>query len=422
MKVLHITSSIQTGAGRAAYRLHQGLQRIGLTSQVSVQFGESDERSGIVAPQGQWERLYARSVRSMNHQPVKLYPKRQPWAFMSEWFPDGNDNTVAQLRPDVINLHSIGKFLQVPTLAKFDRPLVWTLHDMSAFTGGCQYSQGCNRYTKRCGACPNLHSTRSWDLSRWMWQWKARAWQDLDLTIVTPSLWLANCAKSSSLFGGRRVEVIPYGLDTQIYQPVERRIAREKLNLSHEKQIILFGAAGIEQPRKGFRLLGSALQELGRCGWGEKAELVVFGSSESESRIDSGFQTHYLGQIHDERSLALVYAAADVMVVPSLEDNLPNTVLEALSCGTPCVAFGVGGITDMLEHQQNGYIARPFEVKDLACGIAWVLEDKERHRYLGGRARVKAEREYTLERQAQRYAFLYEQLIEREFVSAAVTG
>jgi len=163
--------------------------------------------------------------------------------------------------------------------------------------------------------------------------------------------------------------------------------------------------------RKGFHLLQPALQSLSKFGWHDRTELVVFGSSQPSNQADLGFKSHYFGKLGDDISLALVYAAADVFVAPSIQDNLPNTVMEAIACGTPCVGFNIGGMPDMIEHQQNGYLAKPYEIEDLAQGIAWVRENPERHQKLSRRAREKTEQEFTLELQARRYLSLFTEIL-----------
>jgi len=324
---------------------------------------------------------------------LKSYPNREKSTFSSQFIPDRLSSQVDQLNPDVINLRSINNgYLKIETIAKFNKPIVWTLHDMWAFTGGCHYNGDCINYTNSCGTCPQLHSNKEKDLSRWIWQRKAKAWQNLNLTVVTPSHWLAKCAASSSLLKDTRIEVIPYGLDTEQYKPIKKSVARSILGLPEDKQLILFGAmSATSDPRKGFNFLQSALQKLSQSGWGENVELVVFGSSKPINPIELGFNSHYLGRLSDDTSLALVYAAADVFVSPSVQDNLPNTVMESLACGTPCVAFDIGGMPDMIDHQQNGYLAKHFDVEDLASGIAWVLKDEERLQKLGVNGREKVE-------------------------------
>ncbi|HBK62697.1 MAG TPA: glycosyl transferase, partial [Cyanobacteria bacterium UBA11166] len=312
-----------------------------------------------------------------------------------------------------INLHWINQgYTQIETLAKFKQPLVWSLHDMWAFTGGCHYNKDCDRYTISCGACPQLGSTKDWDISRWVWQRKTKAWKNLNLTVVALSSWLANCARESSLFQDLPIEVIPNGINSNKYRPINQQIAREVLNLPQDKQLILFGSLkATSDKRKGFHLLQPALQDLSKSGWYNRLELVIFGAERPENPPEFGFNTHYLGTLSDDLSLALVYSAANVFVLPSVQDNLPNTIMEAIACGTPCVAFNIGGMPDLIEHQQNGYLAQPYKIEDLAQGIAWVLENEERHQKLSFRAREKVEQEFTQEIQGSRYVSLFTQVL-----------
>ena len=415
MKILLLnTSDIKGGAARAAYRLHQGLQSINAHSQMLVQTKQSDDRTVIGSPATSGiGKVIAGSRLTLGQLPLKFYPNRDRTPYYLQWLPDNIASKVAQLEPDVINLHWIyGSYLQIETFPKLNKPLVWTLHDMWAFTGGCSYSGDCDRYTKSCGACPQLGSSKNWDLSRWVWQRKAKAWRNLNLTIVTPSLWLRQCAISSSLFKDLRVELIPNGLDTEKYRPINRKVARELLRLPQDKQLVLFGSLkATSDKRKGFHLLQPALQELSQSGWQDRLEVVIFGASRPDNPPEFGFQAHYLGTFSDDLSLALVYSAADVFVLPSIQDNLPNTVMEAIACRTPCVAFDIGGMPDMIEHQKNGYLAQPYKIEDLAQGIAWVLENRERHQKLSHCAREKAEQEFTLEIQARRYLSLFTEVV-----------
>ena len=413
MKLLLVSASdIGGGAARAAYRLHHGLQRIGVASQMLVQERCTDDGT-VIAPPTKVGRKFGKLRPILDGLPLSLYHKRKRVPFSPQWLPDCNLSRVVTLRPDIVNLHwSCGGYLQIETIPKFSQPLVWTLHDMWAFTGGCHYSQDCDRYTDSCGACPQLASDKDWDLSRWIWQRKARAWKGINLTIVTPSSWLAKCVQSSSLFRDVRVEIIANGLDTERYKPLDRSIARKILNLPQDKQLIFFGAlSATGDRRKGFHLLQPALQSLSKSGGPHQIEVVVFGSSQPSKPPDLGFKSHYLGKLSDDISLALVYAAADVFVSPSTQDNLSNTVVEATACGIPCVAFNIGGMPNIIEHQQNGYLAQP-DIEDLAQGIAWVLENRERHQKLSDRAREKAEQEFDLEIQAGRYLSLFTEIAE----------
>ncbi|MBD1847793.1 glycosyltransferase family 4 protein [Cyanobacteria bacterium FACHB-63] len=411
MNVLHLNESdIDNGGARAAYRLHEGLRSIGCQSKMLVRAKFSNNAT-VMAEKSPLTKLSP----SISRLPLRRYPNRAGGMFSSQWLPDVFFTRVQQNHPDVINLHWIcNGYLQIETLAKFQKPLVWTLHDMWVFTGGCHYTENCENYKASCGSCPQLNSNRDKDLSRWVWQRKAKTWKALDLILVATSSWMAECARASSMFKDTRIEVIPLGLNTNQYKPHHRHFAREALNLPHDKQLVLFGAlTGTSDRRKGFYLLLPALQRLCQTGWKDKIELVIFGASQPEKAIDLGFKTHYVGRLNDDLSLALVYSAADVMVVPSVQEAFGQTASESLSCGTPVVAFNATGVKDIVDHQQNGYLATPFEVDDLVKGIVWILEDDERYQKLCYQAREKSLREFASEVQAYRYLKVYQDVIEK---------
>ncbi len=409
MKVLHLsTSDLEGGAARAAYRLHRGLQSMGVTSQMLVRAKSSTDKTVI-----REKSLLTKLGPPSSDLPLKLYRNRPRTWFATQWFPDVLVPRIKQLNPDIIHLHWICTgFLRIETLAQFNKPLVWTLHDMSPFTGGCHYSGDCDRYTHSCGACPQLNSNREWDLSRWIWRRKHQSWTDLNLTIVSPSFWLAEVAKSSSIFNNYRVEVIPHGLDLDRYTPVDQHTARQLLRLPQDKKLVLFGVSPgtVGDLRKGFNLLQAALDKLSSSEWKDQLELVVFGDSKPETPIDLGFKTHYLGQFHDDISLSLVYSAANLMVVPSIQEAFGQTASESLACGTPVVAFAATGLKDIIDHQQNGYLATPFDVDDLARGIAWVLDKSHQDQQLRLQSREQAEQKFSLQLQAHRYQSLYAEL------------
>jgi glycosyltransferase involved in cell wall biosynthesis len=412
MKVLLVsTYDNANGSGKAAYRLHQGLQQIGIDSHMLVQ-GKSTGDKAVMAPRSKLAQGWAIARESIDALPLKWHRQRERTVYSLQCFPDQISAAIAPINPDIINLHwTNAGFVQIETIAKLKAPIVWTLHDMWAFTGGCHYDQDCHRYTMACGACPQLHSTTDRDLSRWVWHRKSRAWKQAPLTIVTPSRWLADCAIASSLFQDRRVEVIPNGIDPQIYKPIPQQIARDLLNLPGDKQLICFGALqATDDPRKGFHLLKAALVKLKEAGWSDQLELVIFGTSQTEGLSDLGFKVHSLGRLSDDLSLTLIYSATDLFVAPSTQENLANTVLEALACGTPCVAFKIGGMPDLIEHDQNGYLAQALDAEDLARGIQSLLEDPERYLMLCDRARQKVLQEFTLAIQAQRYQSLFTEL------------
>jgi glycosyltransferase involved in cell wall biosynthesis len=412
MKVLQLTMHDNSGAGKAALRLHQGLRNERIDSTVLVTQRLTD------VPNVKLPNYNSRALKFIASagmiRAIERMGVNKDDTFSIDLTPSFLNSDIHKLSPDLINLHWIGwEFIQIEYLQKINVPIVWTLHDMWAFTGGCHYSGECDRYTSNCGSCPQLHSSKERDLSRWVWQRKARAWKNLQMTIVTPSRWLAKCARASALFQDLRIEVIPNGIDTHRYRPLDKQQARNLLGLPLDVRIVLFGAvSATSAPRKGFKYLEQALQKLSQESLTEPIELVIFGASQPLNPPNLGFKVNYLGRLNDDISLALLYAAADVFVAPSIEDNLPNTLLESLACGTPCVSFDIGGMSDPIEHQHNGYLAKPFEIDDLMRGIAWVLADAERYRQLSERARQKVLAEFDSQLQAQRYINLYQESIE----------
>jgi glycosyltransferase involved in cell wall biosynthesis len=283
---------------------------------------------------------------------------------------------------------------------------------MWPFTGGCHYSHDCEAYRRSCGACPELLSHAQWDLSRWVARRKASAWKDLNLTIVTPSSWLAERAAASSLFAGYRIHVVPLGINTSVYRPIDQSVARHLLGLPTDKKLILFGALGADtNGRKGRDLLEAALLRVKNPELRSSLQLVVFGAAEGARPNELSAMTTYLGHLHDDLSLALAYSAADVMVVPSREDNFPLTALEALACGAPLVGFDATGARDLIDHQETGYLARSFDVDDLLHGLVWVLENDERRQLLARQARRKVEQRFTIERVANIYVDLYDEIL-----------
>lgn len=407
------TSDVKGGAARAAYRLHQGLQEIGVDSKMLVQTKQSSDLTVVGPKAGSGIGQVKTGLKLILDQlPLKRYKNYNGTTFSPQWVPDQVGKKVSGLNPDVINLHWVNAgFVHIETVARFNKPIVWTLHDMWPFTGGCHYTQTCDRYQNSCGACPQLGSQKESDLSRRIWQRKAKAFEGINLTVVTPSHWLKDCAQESSLFKGVRVECIPNSLDASIYAPFDKGMARKALNLPQDKQLVLFGSIkATSDKRKGFHLLQAALQEFSHSELSDHVELVVFGASKPDAPPEFGLKAHYLGSFNDDLSLRLVYSASDVFVMASIQENLANTVMESLACGTPCVGFKIGGIPDLIEHQTNGYLAEAYEINDLAKGIAWVLRDPLRHESLAQRAREKVETEFTLKHQANRYCSLFESI------------
>ena len=413
MKVLFLNNAdIESGAARATTRLLGGVRAAGVDARLLVQrkFGDSPQ---VIGPGTTFAKVMGFSRPSLEQMIFSIAPHSINGPFSPSFLPDRLPSKVSGVSPDLIHLNWVANMMRLETLRSFAVPMVWTLHDSWPFTGGCYVPDACTRYCGSCGSCPVLGSSREKDLSRRVWRRKQRAWRDLNLTLVAPSRWMGARAQASSLFRGKRVEVIPNGLDLNRFKPVDRRTARDILSLPRDKKLILFGAKSATCDRnKGFHLLERALTGLaGSAVHRGSIELLVFGSSRPDPAPELGFTTHYLGWLSDEISLALLYAAADVFVFPSLQESLGYAAMEAMACGTPCVAFNQGGVPDLIDHGVNGYLAQPFEPEDLGRGIAWTLEDGERWGEMSGRGLQKIENGFTIEAVAKRYIELYQALV-----------
>jgi len=400
------------GAARAAYRLHRGLRGIGVDSRLLVQRRVTDDPT-VHGPEGRLAKFATLARPFLDSFPLRRYSGRSDGLFSPAVLPDGIARRVAAMRGSLVHLHWVaGGFLRPESLAKLGLPIVWTLHDSWAFTGGCHVPGECVRYRDTCGACPALGSRRARDLSSRLLERKRRAWARASLTLVTPSRWLADAARSSSAFRGARVEVIPNGLDLARFRPFDRSAARDFLGLPRDRSILLFGGVGsLADRNKGFPLLVEALERIHSGAPARALELVVVGLSEPERPPALSVPVRFVGPLGDEESMALYQAAADALVLPSRQENHPSMVIEAMACGTPTVAFRAAGLPDLVEHERTGYLAEPFESDDLARGIAWILEDEARRRRIGEEARRRAERDHDLKTVARRYAALYEGLV-----------
>jgi glycosyltransferase involved in cell wall biosynthesis len=318
---------------------------------------------------------------------------------------------------DIINPHWINQgFLSLHNLqqlASLGKPVVWGLHDMWAFTGGCHYSGTCTRYEQACGHCPFLKNPGPTDLSHRIWQRKQRQLPS-NLHFVASSDWLAECARSSSLLRNYPVHSIPIPVDTQVFAPATPE-GRQRFRATHgiapDRIILLFVAIKVSEPRKGFHHLREALQMLRATRPGLALDVVVLGNSDPVIAQALPYPVHALGMVRDEAQLAQIYGAADVFVIPSLEDNLPNTVLEALACGTPVAGFSTGGIPQMVDHEQQGFIAPQADSKALAEGIRWIVQGPVPLAALQQAARRKAETHYANAVVAKRYLTLFEGLL-----------
>lgn len=409
MRVLVVnTSDIEGGAARAAYRLHCALLAEGVDSQMLVQHKVSDGFT-IIGPLTKSQKSFRKLRPILDRLRVKPY-KDNKSLFSPAWVPYSSiADQINELAPDVVHLHWVaGGMIRVEDIARIKAPIVWSLHDMWPFTGGCHYDENCGAFKNNCGSCKVLVSTEDNDLSRKVFLRKQKTFsQKKDIVVIGLSRWLASEAKASSLFSSYPVVNLPNPIDTQAFAPFDRKQARSLFNLPLDKKLILFGAIGAtSDPRKGFLELSQALAQLETAN----VELVVFGASQPEQGAVFTQKVHYLGRLHDDVTLRALYSAADVMLVPSLQENLSNAIMESLACGTPVVGFDIGGNSDLVDHKASGYLAEPFSIDDLAKGISWILDHQDAGA-ISAAARQKVMREFEQSHVTAQYIKLYEKML-----------
>jgi glycosyltransferase involved in cell wall biosynthesis len=420
MRIVHLNwYDINGGAARAALRLHESLRLVDAESSMFVALRESHDPdvkqyipgSGTVA---RLKRLVRRDLlkwqfaRASRERPSGFDEFRDDRTIFS------SETAASAPDADIYHLHQITNFVDYrASLVRLAQraPIVWTLHEMTPFTGGCHYSYGCDGFTRACGCCPQLGSNWAEDLSHSVWKRKHVVYDRIAtgrLHLVGPSTWIAAEAQRSSLLKRFPVTVIPNGLDTDVFKPVpEARRLLDAFGLKASMRIVLFVTDWMGSRRKGFDLLDRALGALPK---GPDTALVSLGRGEAP-RLRSSLPHVHLGSLSADRMIAAVYSMADLFVMPSLQDNLPNTVMEAMACGVPVVGFKIGGIPDMVRQGENGLLVPHGDVKALADAIHTLLSDDTRRISMGRAGRAIAEREYSCKLQGQRYLDLYRSML-----------
>lgn len=306
---------------------------------------------------------------------------------------------------DIIHLHWVtGGMLSNRYLKKIidsNKVIVWTFHDMHPFTGVCHYSDGCIKYTNECGQCKQICSKKEKDYATKVQREKRIALQNADLIGVGCSSWITECAKSSTIMQNKKMYTIHNCIDTMIFHPYSMNKSRDILGIKCDKRIIAFGAMDTTDSRKGYKYLKAVIERLNSNMY----SCLFFGKGEEITNLES----FSMGYVSSEKTMAMIYSAANVFVAPSLEENLANTVLEALACGTPVVAFDIGGMSDLIEHKKNGYLAKPYEVLDLMKGIDFCCKNRQE---LSKYAREKVEIEFNEMKIGKNYFQLYKNALQ----------
>ncbi len=420
MKVVLINNAdTKGGASRAAFALTKALRKNEVAAEMFVQtkFGNSDfvhsADNNVLAS------IYTLSRKAVDFATINFLTISERGRFSFPIFGQNISKNNIIENSDLLHLHWINEgFFSLNTfrkIAELNKPIVWTLHDMWAFTGGCHYSGECNNYLTECKNCPSLKFPGVKDLSYRIFKGKFIAYKNLNLQLVTCSNWLSGEVEKSKLLSNITVDVIPNPIDTEIYRPVDKKSARKKLNLSVDKMLILFGTMTLKEERKGFLYLQKSLTILYNKypELRSNIEVIVFGSFNKNEISKIPFKANFFGRIKNVETLVNCYNSADVFVAPSLEDNLPNTVMESLACGVPVAAFNIGGMPDMIEHKKNGFLAVPKSAESLADGILWLLKETKDFSRLNEYALNKVVEKFSPEIIGKKYKQLYLTLLSK---------
>lgn len=370
MKVVHVnTSSSNGGAAIAAYRHAEAMVKAGLDSIVLSKTG-TELPLAQIAGKKRGDRLYEYALFKVLE---RIRRPHHSFSFMTRSY--GIKDIAEVQEADVVYLHWVNNFLgfhDIDWLLSHKNRVVWFLHDMWPLTGGCHHSLSCRNYLTDCSQCEQLLKL-CW-LAKKQHEIKMKHWFEAgNLVIASPSKWLANRAKESALFCNRQIITCPNMIDTTLFAPIDKFLAKQKLGLDSNKQYILFGAAvGAKNIYKGMGYLYEALKYVN-----PEYEIILMGRIGEDYPKELLGRTHQMGFITEDKMKVLIYNAADVFVIPSMAENFPNMVIEAMSCGVPTVGFNVGGIVEQITHLKTGYLAETANSESLAYGISWVLKNSE---------------------------------------------
>ena len=416
MRVLIInTTERQGGPAIAAYRLTEALKNNGIKAKMLVRRKSTEQLTTVLTERSLvnrltmlWERL---SVALHTHFRLnRIYAIDLGHA-------GGDITALPEFRQaDVIHLHWINDgMLSLSAIEKIiasGKPIVWTLHDMWPFTGICHYAHDCDHYTTHCHDCPQINSRKQRDISFRTFERKAQLLQGVHIHFVACSHWLGNMASNSHLLQSQQISCIPNAININLFRPRGKKFAREASGLPTDKRLVLFSSHTLSDERKGFHYLREALIRLvvEHPEWKEQLGLVLVGKDIApEMYNDIPIDVYPLGYITEEKKMVDVYNAVDLYAIPSLQDNLPNTIVEAMACGVPCIGFNVGGIPEMIDHLHNGYIADYKNTSSLADGIHWLLTEGE-YEVLSREAARKAASTYGENSVAMKYLAIYNRM------------
>ena len=428
IKVLCLSTKDSGGAGGAARRMHEALLKTGIDSVMLVldKATKSERVAEVEIPIPGLDRSKpsAQLFYAFNRiqQPLQDYPQRSnPEMFTtSESIIDYHNLLPFIEQADIIHLHWIDGFFDYANAPEIfaGKKIIWTLHDMYQFTGGCHYSFDCKYYIEACTSCPQLvKEDIPSKLTQDAFKLKGDTYSKIDIHVITPSTWLAECARNSKVFGKTPIDVIPNTFDTSRFVPHDKITARNKLHIAPDKKTILFGADAIFSPIKNLKALIKALTELCTSGRIVKDDfqLIIFGHGQLDTS-SFPFTIVQLGHIESAADMPYVYSCADFLVLPSIMDNLPNIMCEAFACGTPVVGFKIGGLPDLIQQNKTGYLAEPYNIEDLKDGILWGLNTAYKNQEIQNNCRSVIETNFNEKIITERVITLYKKALSTAYI------
>ncbi len=377
-KVVHIQYSVES-AGGAALRLSKAFEKVGLDSTlVSLQMSLPPLPN--VKYLGKIAQLIAKADSKIQSYLTRKIPK--DYGLFSYPILGNNICNLQVVKDaDIIYIHwALKGFLNVRNmkkLASLNKPVIIFMHDMWSISGGCHYSFDCKNYLTGCHNCQMFPSNSEKGLATSNFNTKKSFYNEYkNIYFITPSKWLFNCAKEALLTKNKPVFYIPNILDNTIFKPYDKNVAKAFLNIDSNDIVIAFGAVNVTNAYKGWSYLTQSLSIFKNQNKHKDVTILIFGSGHNQNIIDAiPFKIKFMGYLNDEYSTALVYNAADVFIAPSLAEAFGYVIFESLNCGTPVVGFDVGGIPDMIQHKQNGYLAKYKNAEDLTDGINYCLDN-----------------------------------------------
>jgi glycosyltransferase involved in cell wall biosynthesis len=418
LKVVHLnTYDGNGGAGRACIRLSRALLHQNIDSKVIVhyKFGKNSEIGDFNT--NLFQKTYTAATIILERILAKRYLKALRTPFSFTWFGRSVIHHPDVKNADIIHLHWVNHgFLNprhITEIARLNKPVVWTFHDSNAFTGGCHVRYTCDHFERECGNCPLLKNSSPGDYSHRIWKQKNNAYTQLDFTVIAPSSWMQASVNRASLMQNKAIIQIANTLETGIFKPGDKMEAKKQAGFRSDKFIFLSGfMPSRKDMHKGTSYLLESL-ELLKTRLDLRAadvELVIFGNRNTDDVPEFPFKTTFLGTVNNDEPLANYYAAADAFLIPSLEDNLPYTVMESLACGTPVITFATGGIPDMVKHEHNGYLALYRSSESFADGMEWIINHPDR-KSLQQQARQTVLDNFSEAMISKKHIDLYQQLL-----------